>query len=255
MAASSVMVLNGPFMGESNPHAKANNKPGKIATPPPPPRPPVSLIQPSPKKKQKSVKVIRTFRSIFHALPILNTPVCKFPTFPVSFPDSWSSSTRVTGTLFGYRKGRVSLSMQETPKSLPTLVMELAMQTCMLQKEMSSGMVRISLECDKRSEKDKTAILDEPMWTMYYNGKKSGYGVKREATDEDLNTMELLKAVSMGAGILPGNKDAVGPDGDLAYLRAHFERVVGSKDSETLYMVSPEGNHGLLELSIFFIRL
>ncbi|KAF2284179.1 hypothetical protein GH714_019814 [Hevea brasiliensis] len=56
--------------------------------------------------------------------------------------------------------------------------------------------------------------------------------------------MELLRAVSMGAGVLPGNSEIEGPDGDLAYIRAHFDRVVGSKDSETLYMISPEGNNG-----------
>ncbi|KAI3441095.1 uncharacterized protein J3R85_002767 [Psidium guajava] len=223
-------------------------------SPPPPPRQLVSLVQPSQKKKHKT-KVFRVFRSVFRSLPII-TPVCKFPTLPMGIPDSHRtvSGARVTGTLFGYRKGRVSLSMQETPKCLPTLVVELAMQTNVLQKELSSGMVRIALECEKRPDKDKTKILDEPLWTMYCNGKKSGYGVKREASAEDLNVMELLKAVSMGAGVLPGNSDTEGPDGELAYMRAHFERVVGSKDSETLYMLSPEGNNGP-ELSIFFVRI
>ncbi|RZC49239.1 hypothetical protein C5167_017674 [Papaver somniferum] len=122
------------------------------------------------------------------------------------------------------------------------------------RKEMTAGMVRIALECEKRTEKDKMKLLDEPLWTMYCNGKKSGYGVKRDATEEDLHIMELLKAVSMGAGVLPGNLDDEGPDGELAYMRAHFERVVGSKDSETLYMLSPDGNNGP-ELSIFFVRI
>lgn len=115
-------------------------------------------------------------------------------------------------------------------------------------------MVRIALECEKRQEKSKNKLLDEPLWTMFCNGKKTGYGVKREATEEDLSIMELLKAVSMGAGVLPGNSEDEGPDGELAYMRAHFERVVGSKDSETLYMLSPEGNNGP-ELTIFFVRV
>jgi len=134
------------------------------------------------------------------------------------------------------------------------LVVELAMQTNVLQKEMSLGMVRIALECEKRSDKDKTRLLDEILWTLYCNGKKSGYGVKRQATEEDLNVMELLKPVSMGAGVLPGNSEIEGPDGELAYMRSHFEHVVGSKDSETLYMLSPDGNNGP-ELSIFFVRI
>ncbi|KAJ4953505.1 hypothetical protein NE237_030337 [Protea cynaroides] len=245
-------------MGEPNPTANANTASGDLAksqAPPPPSRPPVSLVQPSQKKKQKSAKVYRVFRSVFRSLPIL-TPACKFPTIPGSLPDSHraSSGSRITGTLFGYRKGRVSLSMQEAPRCFPTLVVELAMQTSVLQKEMSSGMVRIALECEKKPEKEKMKLLHEPLWTMYCNGKKSGYGVKRDATDEDLHIMELLKAVSMGAGVLPGNSEVEGPDGELAYMRAHFEHVVGSRDSETLYMLSPEGNNGP-ELTIFFVRI
>lgn len=129
------------------------------------------------------------------------------------------------------------------------------MQTSVLQKEMSLGMVRIALECEKRpADKEKLKLLDEPVWSMYCNGKKGGYGMKRDATDEDLNIMELLRASSMGAGVLPGNSEVEGPDGELAYMRAYFEHVVGSKDSETFYLISPEGNHGP-ELSIFFVRV
>ncbi|XP_041005599.1 protein MIZU-KUSSEI 1-like [Juglans microcarpa x Juglans regia] len=214
-----------------------------------------SLVQPSQKKKRKT-KALRVFRSFFRTFPIISPTTCKMGSIPLGIPDSHrtSSGTRVTGTLYGYRKGRVSLSMQETPRCLPTLVVELAMQTNVLQKEMSLGMVRIALECEKRSDKDKRRLLDETLWTLYCNGKKSGYGVKREATEEDLNVMELLKAVSMGAGVLPGNSEVEGPDGELAYMRSHFEHVVGSKDSETLYMLSPDGNNGP-ELSIFFVRI
>lgn len=125
----------------------------------------------------------------------------------------------------------------------------------MLQKELGSGMVRLALECEKRSDKDKTNVFEEPLWTMYSNGKKTGYGVRREANEEDLYVMELLKAVSMGAGVLPGNSDTEGPDGELAYMRAYFERVIGSKDSETLYMLSPDGSNNGPELTIFFVRI
>ncbi|XP_058203950.1 protein MIZU-KUSSEI 1-like [Rhododendron vialii] len=82
---------------------------------------------------------------------------------------------------------------------------------------------RIALECEKRPERDRTELLQEPLWNMYCKGKKSGYGVKREATEEDLQIMELLRAVSMGAGVLPGKSDVEGPDGELAYMRAHFD--------------------------------
>lgn len=116
-------------------------------------------------------------------------------------------------------------------------------------------MVRLALECDKRpTEKERMELLEEPLWTMYCNGKKSGFGVKREATEDDLKVMELLMHVSMGAGVLPGTSDVEGPDGELAYMRAYFELVVGSRDSETLYMLGPDGNSGP-ELTIFFVRI
>ncbi|XP_058187034.1 protein MIZU-KUSSEI 1-like [Rhododendron vialii] len=235
--------------------ATASSKP----PPPPPPSQQTSLVQPSNKKKHKPVKAFHVFRSVFRSFPIIS-PMCKFPSLPGGvLPDTHhrTSSTagkRVTGTLFGYRKGRVNLSVQENPRTLPTLVVELAMQTNALQREMSVGMVRIALECEKRPERDRTELLQEPLWNMYCNGKKSGYGVKREATEEDLQIMELLRAVSMGAGVLPGKSDVEGPDGELAYMRAHFERVVGSRDSETLYLLSPDGNNGP-ELSIFLVRV
>ncbi|KAK9713994.1 hypothetical protein RND81_06G064000 [Saponaria officinalis] len=218
----------------------------------------VSLIQPSQKKKYRS-KPFRVFRSIFRSFPIIS-PSCKFPSIHSGLSDiahRGHNGNKITGTLFGYRKGRVCLSIQENPKCLPTLVIELAIQTNVLQKEMSAGMVRIALECEKNAEKDKTRLLEEPIWTMYCNGKKTGYGVRREATDDDLNIMELLKAISMGAGVLPGNSEIEGLDGELAYIRAHFEHVIGSKDSETLYMLSPDGNSNSNgpELTIFFVRI
>ncbi|KAL0378769.1 UNVERIFIED_CONTAM: protein MIZU-KUSSEI 1 [Sesamum radiatum] len=230
-------------------------EPSNLPPPPPPPPAALTLIQPSTKKKSKPSKVFRVFRNVFRSFPII-TPACKFPSLPSGrLPDSRViAGARITGTLFGYRKGRVSLSIQENSRTLPTLVVELAMQTHFLQKEMSLGMVRIALECDKRDDKDKTELMEEPLWSMFCNGKKIGYGVKREATEEDLHVMEVLRPVSMGAGVLPGRSEVEGPDGELAYMRADFDRVVGSRDSETLYMLSPDGNSGP-ELSIFFVRV
>ncbi|WVZ20632.1 hypothetical protein V8G54_007954, partial [Vigna mungo] len=144
----------------------------------------LSLVRPSQKKRLKP-KVIRVFRSVFRSLPII-TPSCKFPSLP---PDNnnylhktINNGVKVTGTLFGRRKGRVSLAVQENPRCLPSLVVELSMHTNTLQKDLANGMVRVALECEKRSEKDKTSISEEPLWTMYCNGKKHGYGVRREAT-------------------------------------------------------------------------
>ncbi|KAK4767075.1 hypothetical protein SAY86_014825 [Trapa natans] len=249
------------MMGElrsSNHDVNTDATPPVPPPPPPPPRRPVvSLVQPSKKKKHQRGKVVRVFRSVFRSFPIIS-PICKLPSLPMGgLPDAHraaSGGSRVTGTLFGYRKGRVSLSVQESPRCLPTVVLELGMHMNALQKELGSGMVRIALECEKSMDKDKTKLMDEPLWTVYCNGRKIGYGVKREANEEDLNVMELLKAVSMGAGVLPGSSNKEGPDSELAYMRAFFERVVGSRDSVTLYMLSPEGNSGP-ELSIFMVRI
>ncbi|XP_069154396.1 protein MIZU-KUSSEI 1-like [Solanum lycopersicum] len=220
--------------------------------------PPSSLLEPvNSTKKKNRTRVFRVFRNVFRSFPII-TPACRLPSLPGGrLPDSNSriiAGSRITGTLFGYRKGRVSLSIQENPRNFPTVVVELALQTNVLQKEMNLGMVRIALECEKRDKREKINLLEEPLWTMYCNGKKNGYGVKREATEEDLSVMEILKPVSMGAGVLPGKSDVEGPDGEMTYMRAHFERVVKSKDAETLYMLSPDANDGP-ELSIFFVRI
>lgn len=114
--------------------------------------------------------------------------------------------------------------------------------------------VRIALECEKSAEQRPGRLLDEPLWTVFFNGKKSGYGMRRQASPDDLALMEVLKAVSVGAGVLPGRSETEGPDGEMTYMRADFEHVVGSRDSETLYMFGPEGNNGP-DLTIFFVRL
>ncbi|XP_021670872.1 protein MIZU-KUSSEI 1-like [Hevea brasiliensis] len=236
--------------------ASSSDDSSKSPIPPAPPPLPLRGTLQQPSEKKKKPKVIRVFRSVFRSFPII-TPVCKLPVLQGISLDGqhrYVSGNRVTGTLFGYRKGRVSLSIQESSKCYPSLIVELAIQTNVLQKELGSGMVRIALECEKRPDKDKVRLLDEPLWTMFCNGKKNGYGVKRDPTDGDITVMEILRAVSMGAGVLPGNSEIEGPDGELSYIRAHFDRVVGSKDSETLYMISPEGNNGP-ELSIFFVRV
>jgi len=120
---------------------------------------------------------------------------------------------------------------------------------------MGTGLNRIALECERRAHNsEKIRIIDEPIWTLFCNGKKTGYGVKREATDDDLNVMQLLHAVSVAVGVLP-NEISDPHDGELLYTRANFERVIGSKDSETYYMMMPDGNDNGPELSLFFVRV
>ncbi|KAK6160740.1 hypothetical protein DH2020_004121 [Rehmannia glutinosa] len=156
-----------------------------------------------------------------------------------------------TGTLFGYRKGRLSLAIQEDPHRPPMFVIELPIQTGQLHKEMSSSdVLRIALETDTKTHKKK--LLEEFVWAVYSNGRKIGYSIRRmNMSDDEVHVMGLLRGVSMGAGVLPGLENA---DGDLTYIRARFDRVVGSKDCESFYMINPDGTSAQ-ELSIFFLRV
>ncbi|XP_045800559.1 protein MIZU-KUSSEI 1-like [Trifolium pratense] len=219
-------------------------------------RMPISLLPANNKSKRSSTnKFLGKFRSIFRSFPII-VPSCKMATLNGNRASETiiHGGTRITGTLFGYRKARVNLAFQEDSKCHPFLLLELAIHTGKLLQDMGMGLNRLALECEKHSNNDKTKIIDEPIWTLFCNGKKTGYGVKRDPTDDDLNVMQMLHAVSVAVGVLP--KEMSDPqDGELSYMRAHFERVIGSKDSETYYMMMPDGNNNGPELSVFFVRV
>lgn len=69
--------------------------------------------------------------------------------------------------------------------------------------------------------------------------------------------LSTVQSVSVGAGVIPmvedGRKGGAS-EGELLYMRARFERVVGSRDSEAFYMMNPDKNGGP-ELSIFLLRI
>ncbi|GAV73300.1 DUF617 domain-containing protein [Cephalotus follicularis] len=161
--------------------------------------------------------------------------------------------TRVIGTLFGYRRGHVHFAFQEVAKVYPGFLIELATPTSVLVREMASGLVRIALECGKK-EKKGVKLLQEPLWKTYCNGKKCGYAMKRECGADEWKVLKALEPISMGAGVLPGNGAAGSEGGELMYMRAKFERVVGSRDSEAFYMMNPDGTGGP-ELSLYLLRV
>lgn len=212
--------------------------------------------------------LLRSFLSLFSSFrlqTLIPTPAAtrRFLSLSSSSSSSASSSLRrkVTGTLFGYRRGAVSFAVQDSPQSEPVLLLELAVSTSALVKEMSSGLVRIALECEKADDSaDRPPrLFQEPAWTMYCNGRKCGYAASRECTESDLHVLRTVRSMSVGAGVIPlladdGKKADAGIDGELLYMRAKFERVVGSRDSEAFYMLNPDGNGGP-ELSIFLLRL
>ncbi|MBA0707604.1 hypothetical protein Golax_019634 [Gossypium laxum] len=189
------------------------------------------------------------------AFPNIIPTSCKWLTLPTQLSITPSLGRKVTGTLFGHRRGHVSFAVQDDPRSEPVLLLELAMSTASLVKEMSSGFVRIALESEKAPGRTGR-LFHEPTWSMYCNGRKSGYAVTRTCTESDWHVLSTVQSVSVGAGVIPVVEDAKsgGSEGELLYMRAKFERVVGSRDSEAFYMLNPDNNGGP-ELSIFLLRI
>ncbi|CAK9330019.1 unnamed protein product [Citrullus colocynthis] len=176
--------------------------------------------------------------------------------------------SRVVGTLFGSRRGHVHFAFQRDPNSQPAFLIELATPISGLVKEMASGLVRIALECDKEKDENKKPgrrLLEEPVWRTFCNGKKCGFASRRECGPKELKILKAVEPISMGAGVLPVNE---GPEGsgswsgegeggsdcEIMYMRAKFERIVGSRDSEAFYMMNPDSN-GAPELSIYLLRV
>ncbi|XWS41626.1 hypothetical protein CRYUN_Cryun17cG0098300 [Craigia yunnanensis] len=164
-----------------------------------------------------------------------------------------ASSSVITGTIFGYRRGKVSFCIQTNSKSTnPILLLEFAVPTAVLAREMQGGILRIALECTSSGNSGNSGpVLSMPLWTMYCNGKKVGYAVKRRPSKADMDALRLMSSVVVGAGMISGKK--IDHDDELMYLRASFERVRGPSDSETFHLIDPDGNIGQ-ELSIFFFR-
>ncbi|KAL0535612.1 hypothetical protein IC582_029951 [Cucumis melo] len=177
--------------------------------------------------------------------------------------------SRVIGTLFGSRRGHVHFAFQRDPNSEPAFLVELATPISGLVKEMASGLVRIALECDKEKEGEKKAmrLLEQPLWRTFCNGKKSGFATRKDCGVKEMKILKAVEPISMGAGVLPGNYEAetesagaespeseACSDNEIMYMRAKFERIVGSRDSEAFYMMNPDSN-GTPELSIYLLRV
>lgn len=170
-------------------------------------------------------------------------------------PTFASSSNIFTGTIFGYRRGKVRFCIQTNSKSInnPILLLELAIPTTILAKEMQGGVLRLALECTATHD-DHESLLWMPVWTMYCNGRKVGYAIKRKISKSDMEILKVMDYVVVGAGIITTNKKELDHEDDqVMYLRASFQRVCGSSDSESYHLIDPDGNIGQ-ELSIFFYR-
>lgn len=208
---------------------------------------------------QKQVRSWQLFRSLIEFLiPTCNCaftedqerqPICSSkPMFP---PSTSSAANSVTGTIFGYRRGKVNFCIQTNSKSTnPILLLELAVPTAILAREMRGGVLRIALESTAATAENsgRRSVLSSPAWSMYFNGRKVGYGLRRRASTAEVETLRRLGTVAEGAGIMEGEDDY------LMYLRGNFDRVCGaSGDSESFHLRDPNGSIGQ-ELSIFFFR-
>ncbi|KAK7311110.1 hypothetical protein RJT34_09025 [Clitoria ternatea] len=169
------------------------------------------------------------------------------------YPSLMSSSTTITGTIFGYRRGKVSFCIQGNSNSTnPILLLELAIPTSVLAKEMRGGTLRIVLESStSTSGSCSKNLFSTPLWTMYCNGRKVGYAVKRRPSNGDFEVLNLMRSVDVGTGVISGKE--LHQEDELMYLRANFQRVHGSSHSESFHLIDPEGSIDQ-ELSIFFFR-
>ncbi|KGN48725.1 protein MIZU-KUSSEI 1 [Cucumis sativus] len=206
---------------------------------------------------QKQVRSWQLFRSLIEFLiPTCNCAFTEdqeqqqpmyYSSKPISPPPSTANS--VTGTIFGYRRGKVNFCIQTNSSSTnPILLLELAVPTAILAREMRGGVLRIALESATTANSGGRSVLSSPAWSMYFNGRKVGYGLRRGASAAEVETLRRLGRVAEGAGVIEGEDDY------LMYLRGNFDRVCGaSGDSESFHLRDPNGSIGQ-ELSIFFFR-
>ncbi|KAF8097185.1 hypothetical protein N665_0293s0035 [Sinapis alba] len=196
--------------------------------------------------KQKKKKKKKTIEKIRYALGF----------------SSQSLGFRVVGTLFGNRRGHVYFAVQDDPTCLPAVLIQLPTPTSILVMEMASGLVRIALET-AAFKTDSKKLLEESTWRTYCNGRKCGYSARKECGEAEWRVLKAVGPITMGAGVLPAaatvgedGNEAVGSEkGELMYMRAQFERVIGSRDSEAFYMMNPDGSSGGPELSVYFLRV
>ncbi|KAL8047102.1 hypothetical protein ABFX02_08G216900 [Erythranthe guttata] len=187
----------------------------------------------------------------------------------VSSSTTTTTTATITGTLFGLRRGKVSFCIQTNPKSISPLILllELDIPTNVLAKEMKGGSIRFAFECKANnninnnnnnndidyyyssSSSSSSPLLAMPLWTMYFNGKKIGFAVKKKPSTADNEVLKKIEKIGVGAGITR-------VEDDVMYLRGKFERFHGSANSESFHLIdNDDGNDNIgQELSFYFLR-
>ncbi|RAL52356.1 unnamed protein product [Cuscuta campestris] len=185
-----------------------------------------------------------------------DSPTC--PPAAASLPPR-SSKTMVVGTIFGHRRGgHVWFCVQhDRLNTRPSLLLELSIAATTLTQEMGGGLVRIALEFkidSPESELSRCPLHSIPLWTLFCNGRKLGFAVRRRPTQQTRLMLKTMQSISVGAGVIPsGFGSGVDEPEDLMYMRANYECITGGADSESFHLINPDEGPGQ-EFSIFLLR-
>ncbi|KAK1420680.1 hypothetical protein QVD17_22480 [Tagetes erecta] len=171
------------------------------------------------------------------------------------------SKTMVIGTIFGHRRGHVWFAVQhDRLNTKPSLLLELSIPTQTLVQELRFGLVRLALECHSspESELGTCSLRSVPIWTLYCNGRKLGFAVRKKSTEAVRVMLKSIQSTTVGAGVIPDfgfdfSSSGVDSGGELIYMRANYECMVGGPDCESFHLINPDGCLGQ-ELSIFLMR-
>lgn len=175
--------------------------------------------------------------------------------------------TVIVGTIFGRRTGHVTFCVQRDAAVLPPFLFELSVPMQSLATEMGSGLLRIALECHRPSGNNAgtggsgSSSSSRNLWKASCNGRDVGYATRRRPTDWDRRVLESMKTMTSGVGVLPPavvkeGDDQGGGGGEMLYMRATYQRIVGSRDAVSYHLISPgtAGGSPPQELSVFLLR-
>ncbi|XP_060206222.1 protein MIZU-KUSSEI 1 [Lycium barbarum] len=171
-----------------------------------------------------------------------------------------SSKTMVIGTIFGQRRGgHVWFCVQhDRLNTKPSLLLELSIPTTTLIQEMKCGLVRIALESstDHNYELNNCPLHLIPMWTLFCNGRKIGFAVKRRVSQQTRMMLKTMQNMTVGAGVIPSgfvSGQECTTTEEVLYMRANYECIIGGADSESFHLINPDEGPGQ-EFSIFLLR-
>ncbi|KAF6991820.1 hypothetical protein CFC21_008869 [Triticum aestivum] len=176
----------------------------------------------------------------------------------------------IVGTIFGSRSGRVTFCVQRDPAVPPPFLFELSVPMQSLAAEMASGLLRIALECHRSGGRSSApgaagenaaaagggGSRPRNVWTASCNGRDAGHAVRRPPTEWERGVLDSMRTMTAGVGALPAAEAQEGISEEVMYMRATYERVVGSKDAVSYHLISPHtaGDSPPQELSLFLLR-